>query len=126
VTEEILFRKGGNECGEDDVWVFRRDGEEATKVASGDDIPVRGVKVKLAVRWVATDGELELQAYTHQIFVNGVKGTDVVVSGVPAINPTATIYVGSNGDDSWGDARIRELDFSPLVLLDEELARRPS
>jgi hypothetical protein len=116
--QTILFKKNVG-------YIFRRNDDQAVFAVSGATIPARGVKVKIAVRWVAEDGELGLPSFTFQIFVNDVKGTDQVLAAVPAINPTSTIYVGSDGD-TWADGTLRHADFCPLVLLDEELQRRPS
>ena len=117
--ETILYKKGTG-------YIFRRDGTDAIKAVSGAALPARGVKVKLCVRWVSTGGELGLPEYTHEIAADDVWGTPAVLANPIEIDPTATVYVGSNGDDSWSDAFLAHADVSPFVLLDKELERRPS
>jgi hypothetical protein len=118
VFETILYKKGTG-------YIFRRDGSDAIKAVSGAALPTRGAKVKLSVRWVSTGGELGLTEYTHEIAADDVWGTPAVLANPIEIEPTATVYVGS-GDGSWADAFLAHADVSPLVLLDEELERRPS
>lgn len=117
----ILYKKGTG-------FIFRRvtDGNayEAVRSVSGAALPTRDVQQKLTVRWVADGGELGMLPYSHQIAVDGVWGTTAVIEDPMVLEPTATVYVGSNGDDSWGDAFLAHADVSPLVLTDEELERR--
>ena len=120
----IAFIKG--EGAGLDRYVFERTLVYASFFVSGATIPTRGVKVKLAVRWTGTDGELGLHL-THQIFVNDVKGVDGAVAAIPAIEPAAYISVGNIGGFGYHmDGTLSHVDLSPLVLADEELARRPA
>jgi len=114
--EEVLFRRdasGGHV-------IFRRNkAYEARKAFS----PVAGVPFKISGRWVATGGELRMPANSHQVAVNNMWGKIATSPGV-SLPPESWILVGSNGQD-WADAFLSHPDVSPLVLHDEELARRP-
>lgn len=54
--------------------------------------PARGTAAKLACRWVGPESEQNLAPYTLSVFVDGVKGTDVVAAGI-ASSPAAASYL---------------------------------
>lgn len=121
IVDEILFRRQGNECfGAENAIIFRRGDEEARKAFN----PLAGERFKISARWVNEAGELGLQTRGFQVAVNDVWGDVATIGEAQELDPTSTIYVGSNGDDSWADSALAHADVSPLVVLDEELQRR--
>ncbi len=52
--------------------------------------PNRDQEYRLAYRWTSAAGELGLTPLTMSVFVDGVKGTDVVYTGTPT-NPSALV-----------------------------------
>lgn len=120
--DQILFRRAGGECFGPNAIIFRRIDEEAAVPFT----PTKGELFKISWRWVAEGGELGLTSWGFQVRVNDGDWSAVATfSGPMEINPTATIYVGSDGDTSWADAFLQHLELSPLVLFDEELERLP-
>jgi hypothetical protein len=109
------------------AFVFRVRVGAVNVSASFAQVVTRGTPYELACRWVGADGEEDLAPYTISVFVNGVKGTDAVLAGIPISLPSAPLlYIGSdntgaNSADGW----IRHFVIGQSVFSDEELADLP-
>lgn len=89
--------------------------------------PVKGASDTLAFRATTAAGELwwpgvGLAPRTNSVFVNGVKGTDVVRSGDPTETST-DCYIGTDSVGNAVNASIRRLRISQEIYTDEEIAR---
>jgi len=73
---------------------------------------------KVAVRWTGTEGELNLTPLTASVFINGVKGTDVVYV-TPTTAASKKVYIGqktgtpptNQWDGPWVSYRISPFCF---------------
>jgi hypothetical protein len=106
-------------------FVFRFIGA-ATVSATKTTTVVRDTVYKLGCRWTGPDAEEDLPAYTLSIFVNGVKGTDVVYAPASSFPSSPLLYIGTfqagtNICDGW----IRNFVIGQAVLSDEEMANLP-
>jgi hypothetical protein len=81
-----------------------------------------------AIRWTGTDEELGLDAYTVDVFVDGVKGTSAVAAGAMTEANYSLTYLGSGepgaqiltADDTL-DGYVRERLITPRVFTDDEI-----
>jgi hypothetical protein len=80
---------------------------------------------QLAFRWTGSAGELGLTAGTQSVFVNKVKGTDVVGPSSPSHTYPGTIRVGrsSSASSTYMDGWIKNLRLTPLVHTDTEIGQ---
>lgn len=77
--------------------------------------PTRLTEYRIAYRWTSSAGELGLTPRTNSIFLNGVKGTDVVAAGSPANSGSITPFFAS------GFAYHACWELRPYPLSDEEI-----
>jgi hypothetical protein len=105
------------------AWKFTRTRGGVATTASITASTTRGTEVELVVRWASTELELGLAAYTGSVFAAGTKGTDdTSAAGAPTEVGTCDLEIGS-GSSAYADGWIRRLLITPLVLLDEQIAR---
>lgn len=78
----------------------------------------------LTIRWTGTQGELGLRPFTLDVFVNGVKGTSVILPALPTEAATSDLYIGGNDVDWAANGAMRYIWFTPRVHSDTEIARR--
>jgi hypothetical protein len=86
---------------------------------------VRGTEYAIGYRWISTEGELDLEAYSLDVFVDGVKGTTVVADAMVE-DDASHVYLGHDHDtanhfNGWWSY----LDHSPFCLTDEEMVDFP-
>lgn len=77
---------------------------------------------RIALRMVGEDGELDLTPWTLSIFVDGVKGTDVVSAKMTDVPSSATLYLGGSPSGVSGDGQFRNVVMLPFCLTDAEIA----
>jgi hypothetical protein len=91
----------------------------ATSVAASFS---RGDEVAVVARWTGERGELGLDPFTADVFVNGTKGSSVAASGPLSEGASATVELGS-GASAWAEGAIRTVLLTPQVLTDGECGR---
>lgn len=105
------------------AWKFSRKAAGTTTTASLTASTTRGSEVEVVVRWAGSELELGLAAYTGSVFAAGTKGTDdTSAAAAPTEVATCNLEIGS-GSSAYADGWIRRLLITPLVLLDEQIAR---
>lgn len=90
-------------------WQFVRSIGGTTTTAVKAGTVTRGSQVEVGVRWVGSDGELDLDNYTQDIVVDGVKGTAAVAGGLPTKQDESYLHVGKGPmlePDAIGDLAI--------------------
>lgn len=93
----------------------------ATKSASPSSV----TWYQIARRWTGSNGELGLAPYTLSLFVDRVKGTDAVASGVITEAGTSSVYIGSRNSAGTDilNGQIRKIHSYQYVPTDVEMAR---
>lgn len=84
--------------------------------------PVRGTTYKLAARWTSSAGELDMDARSLSVFVNGVKGTDATRAADPT-ETSVSLYIGGDSAGNAVNGNLRRILFSQEVYSDAEIAR---
>ena len=87
--------------------------------------PVAGTVATIMARWTGSNAELGLTAFTSSVFVDGVKGTDVVTGAAPTEDTPANLEIGSAEDTDRWDGQIRLLHSYQYVPSDAEAQRLP-
>lgn len=104
-------------------WTFRIRAAGVTYDATFAATPSSGVWYQIGARWTGTNGELGVTARTASIWVDRVKGTDVV-SVVPTEAGTATFDIGSTGSaGNILNGQIRKILSCQYVFTDTEMQR---
>lgn len=103
-------------------WVFQRRAAGVNYNATFTRTMAVLDQVMVTIRWAGIDAELGLTALTQSIFVNGVKGTDVV-----SVRPTQVTPIDAGiGCEAAGantaDGNIHDVAFTEQVLTDQEIA----
>lgn len=109
--------------GQGALWQRRFGGVNYATLGPGS-LWVADQEYRVALRATGPEGELGLAPYTLSIFVDGVKGTDVVAPGYFAAPPAqATLRIGSlSSPTTFGaDASFAWREIIPWVLPDDEL-----
>jgi hypothetical protein len=83
-----------------------------------------GDVISIGARWLGARSEYGLAPYTMSLFINKVKGVDVVsVAPVPA--NTENLEIGSQNGLQNADALFRNIWITPQILKDGEMGRLP-
>lgn len=85
--------------------------------------PVANTRYVIGVRVTGSHGELGLTPYTASIFVDGVKGTDVVAGAAMTEAASSTFDIGTKAGTDPFKGRIRRRISRQIVLTDTEMAR---
>jgi hypothetical protein len=110
-------------------WLFLLRVAGTNYVAQKAAAVTTGVKVAVAARWTSSAAELGLSPHTVSLFVDGVKGIDSVANGRLAEAETSTLCLGHIGlgpPSNHLDGAYSELEITPYVLSDIEIARLAS
>jgi len=104
-------------------WVFERKVATTIYRAIFAATPTRGTAVKIGARWTGSNGELDLTNFTASIFVDGVKGTDVVTVAAPTEADTVDIEFGNKSEAEYFDGQMRLFHSFQYVPTDLEMKR---
>jgi hypothetical protein len=105
----------------DGGFVFRVRRSAVTYDAIKTVTVTRGTAYKVVAQLSSAAGEEDLTAFTARIFVNDVKGSDVVPGGGVSLGIGTLLYVGQDnaGNNTW-DGAIRQVDVRPFFLAEDE------
>jgi hypothetical protein len=104
-------------------WVFEEKVAGVVYRAVKSASPVANTRYLISVRKTGSRGELGLTAYTASIFVDGVKGTDVVPGAAMTEAGTSTFDIGTKAGTDPFKGKIRRRISRQIVLTDTEMAR---
>ena len=107
----------------DRKWYFAQNVAGTPLITGVAHTPAAGTRYVIGVRCTGSRGELGLAPYTASIFVNGVKGTDVVHAAAMTEAATSTFDIGSAAGTVPFRGRIRRRISRQIVLTDTEMAR---
>ena len=117
--EWLYYESAGNQ------WVFERKVATTIYQATASANPVQGTTYKLVARWTGSNSEEDLTAFTASVFVDGVKGTDVVTGAAPTESATNNLEMGSKAGSTSFSGNIRLIHSYPYVASDVECKRLP-
>lgn len=112
--------------GTNDRWVFERRVAGSTQRAVKSATLVAGTVYLVGARWTGSNAELNLTAFTASIFIDGVKGTDVVTSAAPTEVTTVNLQIGSREGTDHFNGVVRLVHSFQWVPTDAEMARLPA
>jgi len=84
--------------------------------------PAAETEYKVAARCTGSNAELDLTAYTLSVFIDGVKGTDVVAAALVELG-TSDVEVGSKAAAEHLDGNLWGYEFIQYCLNDGAVAR---
>lgn len=106
-------------------WVFEIRAAGTTYRATKSATPSAATWYWIGARWTGAEAELDATAYTASVWVDGVKGTDVVVGAAMTQAFTSSLEIGTKaaaGTDTL-NGTIRNIHSLPIVYTDDEMGR---
>lgn len=106
-------------------WVFEIRQAASTYRAIKSASPSSGTVYQIGARWTGANGELDVDPYTLSIWVDRVKGTDVVAGGAMAEQASSNFDFGTKAAADTDDLNgaIRKIHSFQYVMTDTEMAR---
>lgn len=104
-------------------WVLALRVAGSTYLATKAHSPVAGTRYIIGARVTGSHGELGLTPFTASIFVDGVKGTDVVAGAAMTEAASSTFDIGTKAGTDPFRGCIRRRISRQIVLTDIEMAR---
>lgn len=125
-ADTLLYARTSASAGR---WIFRRTAAAGTVVESIYSVgpttaPERLVTVRLAARWTSADAELDLPAFSHQVFVGGVAGSTVQLAALPTqLDGEDVLWLGRSQAGVYADGYLRHLEVRDWCPRDAEIRR---
>lgn len=117
-NKEWLYYDGANTR-----WAYEVTVAGAMVRAAKSDSPVTGPQKKIVTRRCSSFGEQGLAAFTISVFVDGVRGTDAVAAGSPAIATAGFTDFGNRLASDQFDGNIYNDDITQQALSDAQIGR---
>lgn len=96
-------------------WEFIAVSSGTTATAFIAATPASGTQYDIATFWTSTEGELGLANLSIGLIVDGVIGTNAIMSALPAESDSSVLYIGSNPSNRAANASLVDLEFLTSV-----------